>query len=125
MGARRLGAQLIPHLEGFLPGNIDLLYKGFSADKSEYLGELWLHPIRVFGTTFGIRIVKDHRLCTLNPRNIQKFLVAEFEGCRKGALFNAVTESLLGTGVFNSDGEMWQFHRRSLFSWPLCVLRQV
>jgi hypothetical protein len=112
-GAYRLGARVMPKMEGVLPGNIDLLYKGFSADKSEYLGELWLAPTRNLGTTFAIRILRDQRLCTLNPKNIQKILATDFEIYRKGRLFNDITESMLGVGLFNSDGDMWQFHRKS------------
>lgn len=103
----------MPRVEGVLPGNLDLLYKGFSADKSEYLGEPWLSPMRRLGTTFAVRILRDQRLCTLNPKNIQKILATDFEVYCKGKLFDGITESMLGVGVFNSDGDMWQFHRKS------------
>lgn len=116
-GAYRLGARVIPRVEGILPGNLDILYKGF-ADKSKYIGELWLSPIRNHGTTFSIRVLRDQRLCTLNPKNIQKILALDFDLYRKGSLFNIVSESMLGVGVFNSDGEMWQFHRKSLLILP-------
>jgi hypothetical protein len=118
-GAYRLGARVMPRVEGALPGNLDLLYQGLSADKSEYLGELWLSPIRNLGTTFAIRILRDQRVCTLNPQNIQKILAIDFETYRKGKLLNNIMETVLGVGVFNSDGDMWQFHRKSpsLISW--------
>ena len=112
-GAYRLGARVVPRVEGILPGNLDLLYKGFSADKSEYLGEPWLSPMRRLGTTFSIRILRDQRMCTLNPQNIQKIVATNFEIYRKGKMLNNIQESMLGVGVFNSDGDMWQFHRKS------------
>ncbi|KAF8585826.1 cytochrome P450 monooxygenase pc-3 [Ramaria rubella] len=114
IGALRLGALVVPRVEGRLPGNIDLLYRGFTANKPEYLGELWLDPIRRLGTTFAIRILHDQRLCTLNPKNVQKILALDFEAYRKGNFFNKIMESMLGVGVFNSDGEMWRFHRKMI-----------
>lgn len=113
LAARRLGARPIPRVEGILPGNIDLLYRGLSADKSEYLGELWLHAMKDHGTTFTISVLNDTRMCTLNPKNIQKILATDFETYRKGIMLNRIMEPMLGVGVFNSDGDMWQFHRKS------------
>lgn len=113
LAARRLGARTAPSVEGILPGNIDLLYKGMSADKDEYLGEPWLRPLKRHGTTFAVTILKDQKFCTINPKNIQKVLATDFEHYRKGGFIYDVLSSMLGTGVFTSDGELWQFHRKS------------
>ncbi|KIM42692.1 hypothetical protein M413DRAFT_121806 [Hebeloma cylindrosporum] len=38
-------------------------------------------------------------------------LATQFDNFEKGSLFRSQMNSLLGTGVFNADGEMWKFHR--------------
>ncbi|KAF8523078.1 cytochrome P450, partial [Hysterangium stoloniferum] len=38
-------------------------------------------------------------------------LVTNFDNFEKGNGFRSGAKSVLGTGVFNSDGEMWKFHR--------------
>ncbi|KAG6806462.1 hypothetical protein H0H93_002917, partial [Arthromyces matolae] len=38
-------------------------------------------------------------------------LVTQFENFDKGPVFYSQMATFLGTGVFNSDGDMWKFHR--------------
>lgn len=69
--------------------------------------------VNKLGTNFSIRILNDYRLCTMNPLNIQRILATDFEHYGKGNFVNAVISAMLGEGVFNSDGDLWQFHRKS------------
>jgi len=39
------------------------------------------------------------------PATIQRILATDFEHFEKGPLFRSYMKSLLGTGVFNADGE--------------------
>lgn len=115
LAARRFGARVTPRAKGILPGNVDLLYQGLSANKTDYLGEPFIGALGMAGggTTFTVNILGDNRVLTMHPKNIQKILATEFEMYRKGKLFNRIMEVMLGVGVFNSDGDMWQFHRKS------------
>lgn len=115
LAARRLGAHVAPRVNGVLPWNIDLLFEGFTINKSEYLGDPLLEAFTRAGgaKTCLLEILGDDRLLTMNPENIKKVLATDFDNYRKGNLFNGITEGMLGVGVFNSDGEMWQFHRKS------------
>ncbi|KIJ47973.1 hypothetical protein M422DRAFT_226077 [Sphaerobolus stellatus SS14] len=107
MGARRLGARIMPRVRGWLPGNSDLIIKGLTSGRKDYIGEFIVGIFDSAGETLG-----DDRCFTRNPKNVQKILATDFENYRKGPFFANITEQLLGTGVFNSDGEMWQFHRK-------------
>ncbi|KAF8481444.1 CYP63 cytochrome P450 monooxygenase-like protein [Gautieria morchelliformis] len=114
LAARRLGARVAGRADGVLPWNIDLLVQGITINKSDYLGDPILGAFKLAGgtDTCSLEILGDDRLLTMNPDNIKKVLATDFENYRKGSLFNGIMEAMLGVGVFNSDGEMWQFHRK-------------
>ncbi|EJD51740.1 cytochrome P450, partial [Auricularia subglabra TFB-10046 SS5] len=48
---------------------------------------------------------------TADPENVKTILASDFNNFEKGSVFRETAVSVLGTGVFNSDGEMWKFHR--------------
>lgn len=48
---------------------------------------------------------------TAEPDHIKAILATQFESFGKGPVFQDQLGSLLGVGVFNSDGEIWKFHR--------------
>jgi cytochrome P450 len=53
----------------------------------------------------------ENRFFTSEPEYIKATLATQFESFEKGPMFNDQMREILGTGVFNSDGEMWKFHR--------------
>jgi hypothetical protein len=117
LAARRLGARVAPRADGVLPWNLDLLLKGVTSQNADYLGDPFLSAFNLVkgGTrnTCTLEILGDDRFLTMHPENIKKVLATDFDNYRKGSLFNSIMEPMLGVGVFNSDGEMWQFHRKS------------
>lgn len=82
------------------------------------------------GTTFLTRIFGVNQVClfcsytttpynlhiwkiwTIDPRNIKAILATDFDGYVKGKQFIEDMESVLGNGIFNSDGEMWKYVHR-------------
>ncbi|KAI7756929.1 hypothetical protein M8C21_004856 [Ambrosia artemisiifolia] len=52
-------------------------------------------------------------LCTSSPADINHILSKNFPNYPKGDKFGQIFD-ILGDGVSNSDGELWQFHRRTL-----------
>ncbi|KAG6897685.1 hypothetical protein C0992_012434 [Termitomyces sp. T32_za158] len=48
---------------------------------------------------------------TFEPDHVKAILATQFDCFEKGPVFRSQLTTLLGTGVFNSDGEMWKFHR--------------
>ncbi|THU98293.1 cytochrome P450 [Dendrothele bispora CBS 962.96] len=58
-----------------------------------------------------MRVLWTDLLFTSNPEHIQRILATDFGNYVKGERFQQAMGSVLGVGVFNSDGDMWKFHR--------------
>ncbi|TDL13977.1 hypothetical protein BD410DRAFT_681054, partial [Rickenella mellea] len=63
------------------------------------------------GTAISVRIIYETRIITTEPAHIKAMLATSFPSFEKGEKFQHQAQSVLGTGMFNSDGEMWKFHR--------------
>jgi len=64
------------------------------------------------GYTFGNRLFFDRVIITCEPQNVKTVLSLKFKDYSLG-LRNEALGPLLGTGIFNSDGEAWA-HSRAL-----------
>ncbi|KAH6905318.1 cytochrome P450 monooxygenase pc-1 [Coprinopsis sp. MPI-PUGE-AT-0042] len=111
--ARRLGARIPPHVKepwysavglSLIPQMIDSFENGYTL---EFAGP-WM---KEYGNVFEIRLPTEVQLWTVEPEHVKTVLATQFENFEKGAAFIRQGQSLLGTGVFNADGEMWKFHR--------------
>ncbi|OSC98998.1 cytochrome P450 monooxygenase pc-3 [Trametes coccinea BRFM310] len=109
--AARIGAVLPPRWEGRSIGNMDILdhvmerfYKGYITDGVwDKMGEL--------GYLYAISIMWDTSYFTTDANVTKAVLATEFLDFEKGDEFRDSMGTVLGTGVFNADGEMWKFHR--------------
>ncbi|KAF8164824.1 cytochrome P450 monooxygenase pc-3 [Crassisporium funariophilum] len=97
------GAVLPPmvHDKSWWPGGIGLMLKAIHNLKDGYPGEMFFECSEEYGNTYNFRTLFENRA----------ILATQFDSYEKGPLFKDQMQSLLGTGVFNSDGEMWKFHR--------------
>ncbi|KII83768.1 hypothetical protein PLICRDRAFT_168657 [Plicaturopsis crispa FD-325 SS-3] len=109
--AAAMGARPAPVTQGNWIGNVDLLLKlldgflhGYPSDGQDVI-------VEKFGTTVNFRVLWEDLIFTVDPENIKTILSTDFNNYVKGETFGFTTASLLGSGVFNSDGEMWKFHR--------------
>ncbi|GBE84577.1 cytochrome P450 monooxygenase pc-3 [Sparassis latifolia] len=109
--AVRLGAVLPPRWDGKWIGNIDLLRKSMDAFLNGYPGDNFVDKIDELGPTFQINILGATEYSTCDPDVIKLVLATDFNNYVKGEFFYNMMHSVLGTGVFNSDGERWKFHR--------------
>ncbi|KMZ72076.1 hypothetical protein ZOSMA_16G00400 [Zostera marina] len=50
---------------------------------------------------------------TCDPKNIEHILKNGFDNYPKGPTWHAVFHDLLGNGIFNSDGDVWLFQRKT------------
>ncbi|CAN6478275.1 unnamed protein product [Victoria cruziana] len=62
--------------------------------------------------TLVLKVPSMQVVVTSDPRNIEYILKSNFENFPKGKLFNTVFSKLLGSGIFNSDGEPWKEQRK-------------
>ncbi|KAF8189728.1 cytochrome P450 [Pholiota molesta] len=64
-----------------------------------------------YGNIFQFELFQQRIVVTMEPEHVKAILATQFESFDKGPVFIDQMDSLLGTGVFNTDGEMWKFHR--------------
>ncbi|KAJ7694542.1 cytochrome P450 [Mycena rosella] len=63
------------------------------------------------GPVVNMQVLWIDTIITVWPEHIKHVLATDFNNYVKGTRFQYGMDSVLGTGVFNSDGEMWKFHR--------------
>ncbi|KAH7904253.1 cytochrome P450 [Hygrophoropsis aurantiaca] len=102
------GAVLAPRVQSRWPGGLDILAKLVGNFKG---GDMMNNEMQIHGNTINIRTLFENRIFTTEPEYIKAILATQFNSFAKGPLFWDQVNSLLGTGVFNSDGDMWKFHR--------------
>ncbi|KAK7044237.1 Protein kinase alk2 [Paramarasmius palmivorus] len=110
--AASLGAVLPPTSgDDPTPGGILTLIRAVRNFKAEYLAEGVQDKLDQIGYTFNMRVLFSDRIVTCEPEYIKAILATRFEEFEKGEDTRSAFNSLLGTGVFAADGELWKFHR--------------
>ncbi|KAJ3827533.1 cytochrome P450 [Lentinula raphanica] len=102
------GAILPPLVEGSSSEVIASVMRSFG---DGYIGEGYLDWARKYGNTYLYQAYNETRFLTIEPEYIKAILATQFNEFEKGLVNYEQLKSLLGSGVFNSDGEMWRFHR--------------
>ncbi|KAI0944226.1 hypothetical protein AcW1_001983 [Taiwanofungus camphoratus] len=109
--AASLGAVMPPTVKHKWPGGVDILLAVSRNFEKTFLGDWLFKWSEEYGHTYNREVLFENRLFTSEPEHIKAILATDFAGFEKGPNFRNQMGSLLGTGVFNSDGEMWKFHR--------------
>ncbi|KAF9492647.1 cytochrome P450 [Pleurotus eryngii] len=109
--AARLGARPVPKLRGKWLANIDFLYAMNKRVESGYPDDSLTDLVAKYGPVADFYVLWRHLMFTTSPEYIKIILATDFANYEKGEEFNSVVASLLGNGVFSSDGDMWKFHR--------------
>ncbi|KAF6748591.1 cytochrome P450 monooxygenase pc-3 [Ephemerocybe angulata] len=108
-------AVLPPRVKDRLPGGVGLLISTLKNFADGYPGEQftnWFKETAPGGAQFiNFRVLYEDRFTTTEPDHIKAILATQFDGFEKGPVFHELVKVALGDGVFNSDGEMWKFHR--------------
>ncbi|KAJ3515203.1 hypothetical protein NLJ89_g1903 [Agrocybe chaxingu] len=106
--AARQGAVLAPTVQAssfkIIGDIVETLKGGFPAEHFRRWSE-------TYGPTYRMNMLSTTAIFTDDPEFIKTMLATQFDAFEKGPLFREQMESLLGTGVFNADGQMWKFHR--------------
>ncbi|KAH9477758.1 Cytochrome P450 monooxygenase 75 [Psilocybe cubensis] len=77
--------------------------------ENRYPGGVFLRFTEDYGSIVRFNVLTDASLITDEPEHVKAILATQFDSFHKGSVFYSQAHSLLGEGVFNSDGEM--FHR--------------
>ncbi|KAG2338542.1 cytochrome P450 [Suillus weaverae] len=105
------GAVLAPKFPSRWPGSLDILAALVQDFKIGYMGDLMEEQCNTLGHTFNMRVLFENRIFTAEPEYTKAILASKFTSFAKGPMFWDQVHSLLGTGVFNSDGDDYRFHR--------------
>ncbi|OBZ76403.1 hypothetical protein A0H81_03439 [Grifola frondosa] len=105
------GAIIPPRLNGKWPGNFDVLRDVIRLTRFGYPSDMFDLGFDDNGPIFQYNIFWDTVYTTCDPEIVKTVLSTDFVNYEKGELWSSYVRSLFGTGVFNSDGEMWKFHR--------------
>ncbi|KAI6140938.1 cytochrome P450 [Pisolithus thermaeus] len=107
--AARRGAVLAPRVKSRWPGGLDILLAGAQRIQK---GHIVLDQYcQEYGPVVNIRVMFEDQIFTTEPEHIKAILATQFNSFEKGPELWDQLSALLGTGVFNSDGEVWKFHR--------------
>ncbi|KAJ7165554.1 cytochrome P450 monooxygenase pc-3 [Mycena crocata] len=109
--AASLGAVQIPLVHDKWPGSLSLLSAARESFKSGYPGDFLQDWCDQYGNTVQTKILFDRQISTTEPEYIKAILATEFDNYWKGPDDARLGQSLLGFGVFNTDDDMWKFHR--------------
>ncbi|KAF8890928.1 cytochrome P450 monooxygenase pc-1 [Infundibulicybe gibba] len=110
-GAASMGARMIPRAQGAWLGNLDVLRAMKKYWQEGYPGDGLWELMEKHGPVINLRILWEDLVFTASPEHIKLILATDFNNYVKGERFHHSMGSVLGTGVFNSDGDMWKFHR--------------
>ena len=121
--AAALGARVMPTAPGKWLGNVDILkmslrnlaigYPGASLDivcimndltNERCTGDGLTEIVAQQGPVFNFRLLWSDIILTTCPEHIKAMLASDFGNYVKGESFHHTVSSVLGTGVFNSDG---------------------
>ncbi|KAH7339083.1 cytochrome P450 [Rhizoctonia solani] len=110
---KRLGPDVIeaPHVKLNWPWNLDFIPFVMRSRASDYSGAPFMKLVSEYGYTFNLRLFGEDQIMTVEPDGIKSILSTDFNSYEKGPLFREKLDSVLGTGVFNADGDMWKLHR--------------
>ncbi|PCH37762.1 cytochrome P450 monooxygenase pc-3 [Wolfiporia cocos MD-104 SS10] len=109
--AARLGAILPPTWRGKRIGNVDTVAEMLESRKSGYTADWFDKMVPKLGHTFLNTFLGEIGFLSCDPAVIKVVLATEFHNWEKGPLFGEQMHSVLGTGIFNADGELWKWHR--------------
>ncbi|TFK26990.1 cytochrome P450 monooxygenase pc-1 [Coprinopsis marcescibilis] len=109
--AAQLGARVVPKANGKKFGNLDVLEDALKNMKVGYPGDGLDAILEAKGPVINLWVLWSDSIISVCPDHIKTILATDFQNYVKGERFIANMGSVLGTGVFNSDGEMWKFHR--------------
>ncbi|KAJ7463233.1 cytochrome P450 [Mycena latifolia] len=104
------GAMLPPCLPSSI-GGIDLMRTALREMADSYPGEGPAVLAKTVGYTFDMRVLFEDRFFTAEPEYLKIILATQFDSFEKGEDTRAIFGSLLGSGVFGADGDLWKFHR--------------
>ncbi|PPR04826.1 hypothetical protein CVT24_010243 [Panaeolus cyanescens] len=109
--AKTLGAVLPPVVGD---STVSVISKRMKSIESGYPGMFTNRFRKEYGQGGNIvqlSLLGNRMAFTVEPEHVKAMLATQFDSFEKGPVIIGIFDSLLGVGIFNSDGDMWKFHR--------------
>ncbi|KNZ78574.1 Cytochrome P450 52E1 [Termitomyces sp. J132] len=108
--AAKLGARLARRIDGKSLGNVDILATMRRLWETGYIADGLIGYIGQGDPVVNLRILWSNIIFTVWPEHIKMILATDFPNYEKGKRFQYSMFSVLGSGVFNADGDMWNLN---------------
>ncbi|KAI0298782.1 cytochrome P450 [Multifurca ochricompacta] len=111
--AAQLGAQPITKVTGRWPGNLDIVLRLLKSFESGYVLQGFADLFEEYGcTTLNTRFFWDDQIISMDEKVFRFVAHTGFTHFEKGILWHERIDKLLGTGLFNAEGEQWRIGRQ-------------
>ncbi|KAH7338413.1 cytochrome P450 [Rhizoctonia solani] len=101
----------VPRVRLKWPLNLDFIPLDVNVMKNEYCGTTWEILSGEYGNLWNLGLFGQDQIMTMEPEAVKSILSTDFNSYEKGPDVHGKMFSVLGNGIFNSDGEVWKFHR--------------
>ncbi|KAJ7075004.1 cytochrome P450 monooxygenase CYP63 [Mycena belliarum] len=110
--AKSLNATVIPRVKGKWPGNLDVALRIVKSFENDYVLQVFADIFREYDArTVNTRLFWHDQMITMDE-SVMKFVSATgFSHFEKGILWHERIDKLLGTGLFNAEGDLWKTGR--------------
>lgn len=115
--ARNQGCGETPTRKNKLPWGIDTIYAVLTSPKdTDFLEDFIREQYRKMGTnTYRVHgVAQSVVTTTADPENVQAILATKFQDFSMGKVRQQNFGTLVGSGVFSADGELWMHYRALL-----------
>ncbi|KAI0056481.1 cytochrome P450 [Artomyces pyxidatus] len=107
--AARLGAKSITRVQGKWPGNLDVVLKIVKSFESGYVLQGFADLFEEYKcTTINTRFFWGDQILCMDEGVFKFITTTGFQHFEKGILWHERIDKLLGTGLFNAEGELWK-----------------
>ncbi|KAI9454183.1 cytochrome P450 monooxygenase CYP63 [Russula earlei] len=111
--AARLGAHPITRVRGRWPGNLDIVLRLLKSFESGYVLQGFADLFAEYGcTTLNTRFFWDDQIISMDEKLFRFVAHTGFAHFEKGILWHERIDKLLGTGLFNAEGNQWRIGRQ-------------
>ncbi|KZT37966.1 cytochrome P450 monooxygenase CYP63 [Sistotremastrum suecicum HHB10207 ss-3] len=110
--ADSLNAQIIPRVRGRWPGNLDIMLNMIKAAKERYLHDPYEDLFEEYkSNTLNLGFLWGDFIITKDEEVVKYVLTTGHDHFGHGSRVKEILARFLGDGIFNSDREIWKFHR--------------
>ncbi|KAJ1305082.1 hypothetical protein OPQ81_000122 [Rhizoctonia solani] len=95
----------LPRIKLKWPLNLDFIPFDIKIMQNDYCGTTWEIMTAQHGNIFNLGLFGQDQISTVEPEAVKAILSTDFNSYEKGPVIHGIMFSVLGNGIFNSDGK--------------------